>query len=144
MSKWLQYYIGGEGSLGTPKSDYVICARPHVLPHADGQTFDKHKTRTFFPNLIKGSEDGSDQLLTTKNWSKNSRPSSLRLTVSPRCQVLLYDVNVEIENIKNCPGSPRFIISVHVASSCCDISSPLYWQSQVIIMQFVQSRKQRN
>ena len=28
MPKWLQYYIGGEGSLGTPKSDYVICARP--------------------------------------------------------------------------------------------------------------------
>ena len=27
MPKWLQYYIGG-GSLGTPKSDYVICARP--------------------------------------------------------------------------------------------------------------------
>ena len=27
-AKWLQYYIGGEGSLGTPKSDYVICARP--------------------------------------------------------------------------------------------------------------------
>ena len=24
----LQYYIGGEGSLGTPKIDYVICARP--------------------------------------------------------------------------------------------------------------------
>ena len=28
MPKWLQYYIGREGSLGTPKSDYVICARP--------------------------------------------------------------------------------------------------------------------
>ena len=28
MPKWLQYYIGGEGSLETPKSDYVICARP--------------------------------------------------------------------------------------------------------------------
>ena len=27
MPKWLQYYMGG-GSLGTPKSDYVICARP--------------------------------------------------------------------------------------------------------------------
>ena len=24
----LQYYIGGEGSRGTPKNDYVICARP--------------------------------------------------------------------------------------------------------------------
>ena len=30
MPKWLQYYIGG-GSLGTPKSDYVICARPHTI-----------------------------------------------------------------------------------------------------------------
>ena len=29
MPKWLQYYIGG-GSLGTPKSDYVICARPLI------------------------------------------------------------------------------------------------------------------
>ena len=28
---WLQYYIGGEGSLGTPKSDYVICARPLII-----------------------------------------------------------------------------------------------------------------
>ena len=28
MPKWLQYYIGGEGSLRTTKSDYVICARP--------------------------------------------------------------------------------------------------------------------
>ena len=27
MPKWLHYYIGG-GSLGTPKSDYVICAWP--------------------------------------------------------------------------------------------------------------------
>ena len=27
MPKWLQYYIGG-GSLGSPKSDFVICARP--------------------------------------------------------------------------------------------------------------------
>ena len=31
MPKWLQYYIGGGGgSLQTPKSDYVICARPHI------------------------------------------------------------------------------------------------------------------
>ena len=30
MPKWLQYYIGEEGSLGTPKSDYVICARPLI------------------------------------------------------------------------------------------------------------------
>ena len=29
MPKWLQYYIGG-GSLGTPKSDYVICAWPLI------------------------------------------------------------------------------------------------------------------
>ena len=29
MPNRLQYYIGG-GSLGTPKSDYVICARPHM------------------------------------------------------------------------------------------------------------------
>ena len=28
MPKWLQYYIGGERSLRTPKSDYVICAQP--------------------------------------------------------------------------------------------------------------------
>ena len=28
MPKCLQYYIGGEGSLRTPKNDYVICARP--------------------------------------------------------------------------------------------------------------------
>ena len=28
MPKWLQYYIGGKGSLRTPKSDYAICARP--------------------------------------------------------------------------------------------------------------------
>ena len=28
MPKWLQYYIGGGGLFGTPKSDYVICARP--------------------------------------------------------------------------------------------------------------------
>ena len=28
MPKWLQYYIGGEVSLRTPKSDYIICARP--------------------------------------------------------------------------------------------------------------------
>ena len=27
MPKCLQYYIGGEGSLRTPKNDYVICAR---------------------------------------------------------------------------------------------------------------------
>ena len=33
MPKWLQYYIGGEGSLGTPKSDYVICARPRKEHH---------------------------------------------------------------------------------------------------------------
>ena len=55
---------------------------------------------------------------------------------------LMY--NVEIENIKNWPTFPRFIISVHIVSLCCDISSPLYWQSRAIIMQFVQSRKQRN
>ena len=30
MPKWLQYYIGGEGSLGTPKNDYVLCARPLI------------------------------------------------------------------------------------------------------------------
>ena len=30
MPKWLQYYIGGGGSLGTPKKDYVICARPLI------------------------------------------------------------------------------------------------------------------
>ena len=29
MPKWLQYYIGG--GLGTPKSDYVICARPLIF-----------------------------------------------------------------------------------------------------------------
>ena len=29
MPKWLQYYMGG-GSLRTPKSDYVICARPLI------------------------------------------------------------------------------------------------------------------
>ena len=31
MPKCLQYYKGGEGSLGTPKSDYVICARLLIL-----------------------------------------------------------------------------------------------------------------
>ena len=36
MPKWLQYYIGGGGPLGTPKSDYVICARSHIAGKREG------------------------------------------------------------------------------------------------------------
>ena len=45
MPKLLQYYIGGEGSLGTPKSDHVICARPITVFDKDTQKSHRKKVK---------------------------------------------------------------------------------------------------
>ena len=57
MPKWLQYYIGG-GSLGTPKSDYVICARPLMCSGSDSSWI-----RPSLAHILLPEDIGNDTII---------------------------------------------------------------------------------
>ena len=61
---WLQYYIGGEGSLRTPKSDYVICARPLI----DNTNLPLRLTDWTFSHRYKESRGRTKNSLKHLNW----------------------------------------------------------------------------
>ena len=85
MAKWLQYYIGGGyaqmitilhrgGSLGTPKSDYVICARPLILTQNRDQSEQAQRSHpgyrrssTWHPVQLPGGHAGQGG---PQSWSQ--------------------------------------------------------------------------